>query len=112
MRYDGRGNLIEVSDPARGGDADGDGRDDQPASLSCDDRNNVLSVTDARGIVTRFDYNEFNQPTSMTSAAGTPIQAVTRWEYDSKTGLLVLQTDPTGVKRRYAYDSLGTLQRP
>ncbi len=105
--YDDNGNVVEAFDAVRGGDQNGDGIDDHPLVYEYDDANNLIRFTDARGIVTEFAYNEFNQQTSMTRAVGTSLEATWTSEYDPATGYLTSQTDPTGVVTVYAYDALG-----
>ena len=111
FRYDENGNVTEIADPVRGGDSDGNGLDDNPIKMAYDASNNLVEVIDARRIVTRFAYNAFNQPTLMTRAWGTSIEATTTWNYDPSTGFLTSQRDPTGVETKFEYDTLGNLVR-
>lgn len=108
LKYDLRGNLVETADPVRGGDADGDGRDDHPIASRYDSGNRLIEYRDARGLLTRFTYNEHGQLLTLTRAAGTPREATTTWTYEAR-GFLLSQTDPAGVVTRFAHDDLGNL---
>jgi len=109
FEYDANGNVTEIADPVRGGDADGNGLDDHPVAMVYDARNNLVELRDARGIVTRFGYNEFGQRTWMTRAWGSPCEATTLWNYSPTTGFLMSRTDPSGVTTAFEYDALGNL---
>jgi RHS repeat-associated protein len=75
------------------------------ASYNYDANGNVLSNTDATGRTTRFTYDPlFNQVTSVTDPAGN----VTRFAYDTH-GNLISQTDANGNVTSYQYDSTGLL---
>lgn len=111
FEYDAFGNVIRAEDIARGGDANGDGVDDNPMLFEYDANNNLTKVTDARGLVTRYTFNAFNQQTSITRAAETAFAATATFEYDASTGFLVRQTDFSGVTIDLEYDSLGNLTR-
>ena len=107
--YDDNGNVTAAFDPERGGDADEDGIDDNPQSFEYDANNNLTRHTDARGIVTEYGYNSYNQRTSMTRAVGTDMEAAWTYEYDPATGFQTRETGPTGVVTEYDYDTRGNL---
>lgn len=76
-----------------------------------------VSVRNALDIVSTFAYDEagFGTPgiggllTTVTAAAGTAEQAVTRFAYDT-LGRLQETTDPVGRKVAYAYNAAGLVQ--
>jgi len=107
--YDDNGNMTMAFDPERGGDSDYDGVDDNPLQFEYDSNNNLVRYQDARGFVTEYTYNEYNQRTSMTRAVGTANEATWNYEYDPATGFLVRETDPSGVVTEYDYDARGNL---
>ncbi len=109
--YDTNGNVTEIGDVARGGDANSDGLDDNPIKMEYDANNNLLKVTDARGLIALYTYNSSNQRTSERRAVGTPLESTRTWQYDPVTGDLLQETDASGVVTEYEYDVLGNMIR-
>jgi YD repeat-containing protein len=66
--------------------------------------NNKLTETDARGNVTRYTYNKYDQITSVTSGGVT-----TYTMYDEQTGWVRSATDENGNTTYYSYDDRGNL---
>ncbi len=60
----------------------------------------TLSVTDARGGVTRYAYNRTAEPITVTDALA---QLVTETEYD-KNGRMAATKDARGTETRFSYD--------
>ncbi|HEX5496435.1 MAG TPA: DNRLRE domain-containing protein [Mycobacteriales bacterium] len=72
-----------------------------------DHRGNLLTLTDALGRVTSFDYDIYDRVLSRTDpAVGTAAAGVTRYGYD-RDGETLSVTDPTGAVTRHTYDDLG-----
>ena len=63
----------------------------------------VISSTDAAGLVTTYAYDSMGHQTSVTSAS-----SVVSYSYDA-LGRKVSQTDPNGLSMRYVYDAAGDL---
>jgi len=109
MEYDENGNVTLIDDIDRGGDADRDGRDDNPQRMEYDEYNNLVRMTDPRGLVTEYAYNVHNQQTGMTRAVGTPLASTWAWDYDLATGFLLSETDSSGIVKAYTYDPRGNI---
>src|ERR1700722_6836301 len=63
-------------------------------------------ITEPNGAVTVEKFNEKGEPTSITHAYGTSIEATTTNEYN-KAGELIAVTDPNKHKTEYEYNSEG-----
>jgi len=100
--YDENGNRTSVRDKM--------GR---ITSYTYDDRGNILTKTDppvapaATGVVTRIEYNDFNDPLKKTEAYGI-LNYEWNYTYDAK-GNLETETDPEGNQTSYDYNSYGQL---
>jgi RHS repeat-associated protein len=76
-----------------------------------DGNGNVLTVTDGRGVVTRYEYDAVNRAVTLTQnfVAGGPTNAhtnvVTRYTYDRGNNLTD-QTDPLSRVTHFEYDAL------
>lgn len=66
-------------------------------------------VTDPRGIVERFTYNQSNLLVSSVQALGQPEQVTTTFERDPTSNLMLSKTDNAGRKTAYTYDSQGNV---
>jgi len=71
--------------------------DNKGITRQYDNRNNLISETDAEGRTTIWTYNAANQKTAMTEAAGTPQARTTTYEYLSPTLDLVTRESGPGV---------------
>ncbi|WP_256081716.1 RHS repeat-associated core domain-containing protein [Massilia sp. YIM B04103] len=71
-----------------------------------DNNGNVVTVTDAAGRVTRYDYDAQNRVTRMTA----PDYGATVYDYDDE-GLLQSVQDPRGLLTTYAYNGFGDAVR-
>jgi YD repeat-containing protein len=69
-----------------------------------DSDNNKLTETDARGNVTRYTYNKYDQVTSTTSGGVT-----TYTYYNEQTGLPTTTTDVNGNTTNYKFDNRGNM---
>jgi len=67
-----------------------------------DPAGNLVSLTDARGAVTRYVYDGMNRQISEYDAAG----GLTQTSYDD-CGNVVCRIDPLGGRTRYGYDAYG-----
>jgi len=96
MSYDSRGNLLTATAPSSLGSA--------TKTFTYNSRNDVTSVTDARGKVTSYGYDSAGNNTSIT-LDGDQIAAST---YDS-AGRLLTSTDGNGKTTTYTYDADGNV---
>jgi YD repeat-containing protein len=69
-----------------------------------DANGNKLTETDARGNVTSYTYNKYDQVTSITSGG-----VITYTTYDEQTGWACSSTDENGNTTYYSYDERGNL---
>ncbi len=117
MTYDARGNLLSATAPPSLQSAQ--------KTFVYDAKNNVTSVTDARGKVTTYAYDAAGNNTSVTQDG----QTVAGYTYDTAgrvltstdgrgntttstydaNGNLASATDPLGNKTTYGYDAAGRL---
>lgn len=74
-------------------------------SVSCDDRNRVVAVTEANGDTTRYTWDEFNNLTSVTNPTGDSFE----YMWDGNSGLLLRVVDALGNTESYSYDSFHNL---
>ena len=73
-------------------------------ALEYDPNGNLVSVTDARGSVTHFAYDDMDRPATRTDALGRPESYL----YDAG-GNLTRFTDPKGQVKTFEYDSLNRI---
>jgi len=79
------------------------------------DRLQVLSKTNGRGIVTTYEYDEYGNRTKKTEAVGTPEERVTTWTYEPNSARIATITkqsvvDPTlTTATSYTYDTNGNI---
>lgn len=64
------------------------------------------TVTDPNGAVSLKKFNEAGAPTSITRGVGTPLEATTKYTYNSQF-LVISETDPLSHTTTYTYDSRG-----
>lgn len=120
-RYDDRGNMIERADPIDSLSSPFYTRD--TTTWSYNDRNKVISTTDANGQTTTFDYDAqgnltaVHEPSGRTTTmtyntVGQPLTITnannhtTRYEYNASFDL-VRTIDPLGNVTRSTYDAAG-----
>ncbi|GEM_PF-1317850 len=94
LRYDGRGNLVEVTTPER-----------RTLRMSYDARGLRTGLVDALGTPTRFTYDGDGNLTGVIEGDG-PGRRVTSLEYTA-AGDLAAVTDAAGRRLRFAYDAAG-----
>ncbi|HRW65213.1 MAG TPA: RHS repeat-associated core domain-containing protein [Candidatus Competibacter sp.] len=92
-RYDREGRLLERT---VGGERQ---------RLLTRDGDRIESVTDARGLITRTEYNADRQPVAITTPDGLTV----RYEYEAQYGQIARHTDELGIETRYRYDRTGHL---
>ena len=68
--------------------------------------------TDARGYVTRHQFNAAGLLTARTEAHGTARARTTTYEYQSGTHLLVATVDPLSRRTERVYDAKGNRRSP
>jgi RHS repeat-associated protein len=90
-RYDRDGRVLERT---MGG---------QRQRLLTRDSDRLESVTDARGLVTRTEYDLDRRPLQITYPDG----ATVRYSYDAHYGQITQLIDEVGVETRYQYDAQG-----
>ena len=61
------------------------------------DGDQIESVTDARGLITRTEYNADRQPVAITTPDGLTV----RYEYEAQYGQIARHTDELGIETRY-----------
>jgi len=71
--------------------------------------NDLTTVSDPRGIRTKWAFGPNGYPVSETAAEGTAQAQTTTFKYGAATNLLNSSTDALGRKTSYTYDSLGNL---
>ena len=113
-RYDGRGNPIEITDPAGGITRISYGRNGEPESITDPLGKTVRyryngaglpsSYTDCSGGITRFSYTDFGDLESVTDALGQTV----RYHYD-EAGNHIRTDYPDGGSEHYEYDHLNRL---
>jgi len=85
---------------------------DRTSFTSYDNSGNVISVTDALGNTTTFEYDQLNRQVTQTLAdpdgTGALTAPVTQYDYDL-TGNLLSVTDPEDNVTSYVYDLLGRM---
>jgi RHS repeat-associated protein len=64
------------------------------------------TITEPNGSTTVERFNDDGSPTSVTRAAGTPLEATTLSEYNAKEELIAT-TEPAGGETTYTYDAEG-----
>jgi len=75
-------------------------------------RGNPTEIIDALGTRTQVQYENANcpgQPTRVTNAVGLPEQSATTFEYDSTSCRLTRTTDPLGNPTMLTYDAAGNV---
>lgn len=98
MRYDVRGNLVEVRDPEN--DPDGDGTSQR---FVLDGANNLKQYFDPAGIETTFDYDIDNNLQRLT-------RGDEQWNFTYyNNGLLETLEDPRNNVTTFTYDEVGNL---
>jgi RHS repeat-associated protein len=118
--YDAGGDLDHVTDPlSRVGDSDvdalgrlvqsisnsaGAGAERPVATFGYDARNNLVRITDPKGLNTTYAYNGFEELTQLVS----PDTGTTIYGYNP-AGLRISQTDANQVSSAFEYDALGRL---
>ncbi|EAQ79300.1 Calx-beta domain-containing protein [Blastopirellula marina] len=65
----------------------------------------IASITEADGVVTEFEYDQYGNLTKTTYAVGTTDEAFTTATYDA-AGNMLTETDELGNTTTYTYDSL------
>jgi YD repeat-containing protein len=94
FEYDGLGCQRLVTDPDHG-----------TTALAYDNRDNLVSVTNARGIVIRrYEYDRKDRLTRETR----PDETSYAYSYDDATGTIT-RTDAKGQRTRYLHDDAGRL---
>jgi RHS repeat-associated protein len=68
-----------------------------------DGNGNLLSATDANGVLTQFSYDSRNRLTSVTSAIGTSLQSKLQLKYDN-VGNLIEIVDPLDRSTNFEFD--------
>ncbi len=68
-------------------------------------------VTDERGSVKRYAFNDQSIVTSVTEAFGTPRAQTTTHEIDAATNRVTASTDALNRRSEYQYDALGNVTR-
>jgi YD repeat-containing protein len=76
------------------------------SSFTYDDRGQMLTKTDAKGLVTAYTYNDRGLETSRTEASGTPLARTVTTEWDPDRFLPTKVVEPTRVTA-YSYDNQG-----
>jgi len=111
LRYDAAGRLVSQTAPEVA-DAEQAGAMTRPVTVTIPDKNgNIVEARDARGVTTVSTFDAFNRPLSVTAAAGTPSEVVTRSSYDAAGNVqsLTLENRVDGQLRpqvtTYAYDA-------
>ncbi|MEE5153546.1 DUF6531 domain-containing protein [Pseudomonas alliivorans] len=82
---------------------------DCPASNSSytyNERGQVLTKTDAKGLITTYDYNGRGLETSRTEASGTTLARTVTTEWDPERFLPIRVTEPDRITT-YSYDTQG-----
>ncbi|MBN8491307.1 MAG: tandem-95 repeat protein, partial [Burkholderiales bacterium] len=97
--YDHAGRLVKLWEPAPIGSTDPNER--PLTQFSYDAQGNLLTVTDARGNVTSYEYDELNRRTKVIDMLG----RATHTRYDAN-GNVTLVEDARGNITRYSYDAL------
>jgi YD repeat-containing protein len=103
--YDGMGRLTSVTTPEAG-----------TASYMYDSFNNVLSRTDARGVITNYSYDGLNRLTQISynvGSTGVPATPTVSFTYGTNAsqynnGRLITMTDGLGSES-YSYNNLGEI---
>jgi RHS repeat-associated protein len=81
-------------------------QDDQGGIVTYEwDGNNVVSITDQKGNVTRYEYDASRNPIVITDATG----SVTRYTYKANSNDPISYTDARGYSWNYTYNSSGQL---
>jgi RHS repeat-associated protein len=111
LSYDKNGNQVTVTDGNQNTiNEDHDALDRVTGSLaplnssvfySYDDQNNIVQVTDPKGLVTLYTYDGRNNLLQVSS----PDTGLTDYSYD-EAGNRLSQRDANGVVARFAYDAL------
>uniref|UniRef100_UPI003C6E3637 RHS repeat domain-containing protein n=1 Tax=Pseudomonas viridiflava TaxID=33069 RepID=UPI003C6E3637 len=70
------------------------------------ERGQVLTKTDARGLITTYDYNGRGLETSRTEASGTTLARTVTTEWDPERFLPIRVTEPDRITT-YSYDVQG-----
>jgi YD repeat-containing protein len=76
------------------------------SSYTYNDRGQMLTKTDAKGLVTAYTYNDRGLETSRTEASGTPLARTVTTEWDPDRFLPTKVVEPTRVTV-YSYDNQG-----
>lgn len=76
-------------------------------TLDATNRISATTVTDPRGTVTRYDFNDTGHLTRRIIGDGTPIAQTTTYEREPGTNLLRATLDPLGRRTEYTYDAIG-----
>ncbi|WP_095101697.1 DUF6531 domain-containing protein [Pseudomonas sp. Irchel 3A5] len=76
------------------------------SSYTYNDRGQVLTKTDAKGLITTYSYNERGLETSRTEASRTALARTTTTEWDATRFLPVRVAEPTRTTV-YSYDTQG-----
>jgi len=89
--------------------------DDSSGSYTYNDRLQVLSRTDGRGIITTYEYDARGNRTKKTEAAGSQQERATTWTYEPDSARIATITkksvvDPTlNTTISYTYDANGNI---
>ena len=76
------------------------------SSYTYNDRGQVLTKTDAKGLITTYSYNDRGLEVSRTEASGTPLARTTTTEWDPSRFLKTKVVEPTRTTL-YTYDAQG-----
>lgn len=97
--YDSKGRLTVMANP-----------DSTTVTQTYDSYGNIETVTDGRGIVTKYYYNILGQKIQETTAFGTNEATSVYYTYDY-LGNILTETDAKGYVTEYTYDALGRQTR-
>ncbi|MGG1638770.1 RHS repeat domain-containing protein [Paenibacillus sp. NRS-1760] len=105
--YDIAGNLIGYIDPKNNLNGDG-----VTTRYGYDTLNRLISVKDAIGQITKYQYNVSGQITNTTmQLSDTDTPKVLNEKTFTETGLISAKTDPSLKSDSYTYDKLGLLNQ-
>ena len=100
ISYDNRGNVLSVTMKAN------DGTGSLTRQMTYDGMNNLTSITDAKGNVTRYTYDDNGNLVKVVA----PEDVTTTMEVDSR-GLTTKSVNPMGIETEFEYNGFGNLIR-
>ncbi|HID69048.1 MAG TPA: RHS repeat protein, partial [Desulfobacterales bacterium] len=89
--------------------------EDSSSSYTYNDRLQILSKTNGRGIITRYTYDNRGNRTEKTEAEGTPEERITTWIYEADSSRIATAVKKSVVDpaqdsiTAYTYDSNGNI---